>query len=288
MQKIHQFQDVVLLSDKEVHHVAGSRVWFNDGSLANLEELAFSNRGPGEIKFKLAPEEIVSAVPKIFNFRNARTITLKGGDLHFEIQETDSAINSVELLGSEQFYSAVRTYESAEGLLVEVEQKPSSVIVENIYINGRRVKGKPIEGKMVIKTHAQTSLHIETNGHGFGQVNVPLQGLNLRTSGSLRLDCGSVDSVSIRATGSGNVDIGSVSRACNIEISGSGRVNIASGNLSRIKAIVSGSGVINAAVIVQNADLKQTGTGAIFIGHVVQESHEVHGASGTIVVMKRG
>lgn len=290
MEEVHTFNDVILLSDKEPKTINGSRVWFNDGSFADLDQLMIRNQGQGEIEFKLIPDFVINGPPqeKTFNFSQANTIVLEGGELFFEIHPWDQKESVLEVVGTEWFLSRLEVYETHDGFVLRTPTKEGELIIGDVYVNGRRVKSHPIEGRFVIKTPVEASLQIQSDQRGDGQVNIPLKALDIYSNGSTRVECETVTNVSIQINGSSQVSIQRVTEICDISINGSGDVHIKSGDLSYLKAIINGSGTVNANITVQKAELIQQGSGSISVGHVIQESYEKHAGNGSVTVLQRG
>ena len=289
MEEIHRFQDVILLSDKTVARIEVSRVWFTDGSVADLEQLAVSNRGSGEIKFELLPDiEILDNVStEVFRLSLGQIIAIEGDDLFFEIDRVDSNETLLEVTGNNNFLATTEVYEINSGLLVRTAKKQTNISIGDVYINGRRVKGDPIEGKLRIATPVTPKLVISSNGRGNGRIQIPIESLLTKINGSLKVNCKHVENAEIDINGSGSVQIQELSNSGVININGSGEVRIESGKFEELKATVNGSGSISAEVIVQRAELISTGSGAISIKQVIDEAYEVH-RGGSVRVQKRG
>lgn len=290
MKEVYRFQDVVLLSDKELARTEASRAWFADGSVADLDQLAVLNRGTGDIAFEWPPyeEAMANSRSETFQFQHCNLITLQGGDLYFDIQQSDEAVASLELVGTDRFHASVEVYEVENGLAVETPERRDSVILGEMFINGRRVKGDPIEGRIVLKAPAGASVYIQNGGAGVGRIHIPLESLNVKINGSMNLECESVSKVDIEINGSADVRIKNVTAECSITINGSGSVDVGSGELPELRAHLNGSGSIIASVIANKAELVLRGSGSIQAAQVVEESYEVHGGSGSVRVLKRG
>lgn len=225
---------------------------------------------------------------KTFNFSYGNTIVLEGGDLFFEIHPWDQKESALEVIGTEWFLSHLEVYETHNGFVIRTPTKKSDLIIGDVYVNGRRVKSRPIEGKLVIKTPVEASLHVQSDQRGVGQVNIPLKALDIYSNGSTRVECEAVTNVNIQINGSSQVSIQRVTETCDISINGSGDVHIKSGDFSYLKAVINGSGTVNANVTVQKAELIQQGSGSISVGHVIQESYEKHAENGLVTVLQRG
>lgn len=290
MRKIHTVNDVLLLSNKDVDSIQGSYVFFKDGSTANLEELSFTNRGTGEIKFKFLDEIDMSENSRIesLEFSQQKDVYFSGDNIYFEIHHVEGNKNLIDIIGTDHFHSEVEVSKTFQGLVIKFPERDNNTVIGDTYINGRRVKSEPIEGKIILKTPLKPAVHIKNNGGGFGQVNVSAELLDMNSNGSLRLECASIDNVSIQMNGSSQVEIQEVLQSCDIKSNGSGIVTIETGQLPLFKASNNGSGTINARIIAQRAELTNTGCGSIFITQVVEESFEVHGGTGEVNILKRG
>lgn len=286
MKKVHHFQDVILLSSKDVESIDGSIVKFQDGSAADLDQMAIINKGPGEIKFEYSIEEIENATKKTYQFEICDEIILNGGNLYFEIQDSDKV--TLEVIGTETFHSTTKIYDIGNGIRIDTIRNSNSVNMGNVYVNGKRIKGDPIEGKLIIKVPNSLSLYIQNHGMGTGIVNVPLNELKTEIHGSLDIKCETVANSNIEIHGSGNVNVNQVTESFIGEIHGSGDIKIDSGELIEFKSAIHGSGTVKADIKVKQAELILQGSGSIFVKHVTEESFEIHGGSGTIKVDLRG
>lgn len=282
MKTVHQYQDVILLSDKEVESVNGCYVKFKDESIADLDQKSIINRGKGEIKFEYSiDEDIQDAITKNYNFNECNEVILNGGNVNFEILPSDKS--SLEIIGTDTFHSTTKIYETNTGMRIDVINN-SDVVMGDIYVNGKRIKGDPIEGKLIIKVQNPVSLHVQSNGKGKGIIKVSIDDLDVKINGSMDIECETVVNAHININGSGNVHIKNISEYCEAKINGSGSIVIDSGEIDQFKSTINGSGVIKGDIKVNNAELVLHGSGDIFVAHVVEESFEVHGGSGTVQV----
>lgn len=286
MKEVHHFQDVILLSDKDVESIEGSIVKFKDGSAADLDQMAFINKGEGEIKFEYSIEEIEGATTKAYELEKSEEIILTGGNLFFEIQPSDKAL--LEVIGTDTFHSTTKIYETNYGIRIDTIRNSNSVFMGDMYVNGKRIKGDPIEGKLIIKVPNSISVHIQNHGAGKGSINVPIDEITTDIHGSLDVTCGTVANSNIEIHGSGDVHISEITESFVGEIHGSGDIKIDSGEIDEIKIAIHGSGTVNADIKVKKAELTRYGSGDIFVKQVTEESFEVHGGTGTIKVGLRG
>ncbi|NLG78905.1 MAG: hypothetical protein GX492_03615 [Firmicutes bacterium] len=291
MREVHRFEDVILLSDKEVSNAEGSLVRFTDGSVADLDQLAFRNRGTGEIAFRWASNHELPAEARseTYEFENSSEVIFQGGDLYFEVTEGSSQSPILEVIGTDSFHSSVDIYETAAGLAIRTPERRRTLTVGSVFVNGRRVKGDPIEGKFNLRLPPTgPSVYVQNTGRGHGQIRLPVGLLDVEIDGCFELEAVAVRDLEVRITGSGDVRVQEVTKSCKAEISGSGSVKISSGELPEADLRVSGSGDIEADITVQRARLVLQGSGSIKVGHVIEESLEVHCGSGTVTVHKRG
>ncbi len=276
MKEIYRYRNVILLSDKTLGRAEESRVWFTDGSAADLDRRAFINRGMGKIKVNPGSDgKIAKDVrTETLLFQGGNTIALQGGDLYFDLYQSHGAVTSLEIIGTERFHSAIDVYETVQGVVVETPD--------------RRVKGEYPEGRIILKAPGGAAVYIKNRGNGTGRIFSPIELLKIEIKGSLRLKCSIVSNADIKIDGCGYVHIENATKSCTVELNGSGNVRVGSGELTELKANVNGSGSINAAVIAHRAELVLRGSGSISVAHVIGQSHEVRGGSGSVTVLKRG
>ncbi len=284
--EVHHFQDVIVLGDKDVESIEGSIVKFKDGSVADLDQMTCINKGKGEIKFEYSIEEIEDASTKAYEFEKFEEIILTGGNLFFEIQPSDKAL--LEVIGTDTFHGTTKIYETNQGIRIDTIRNSNSVIMGDMYVNGKRIKGDPIEGKLIIKVPNSISVYIQNHGMGKGIINVPINEIKTDIHGSLDVTCGTVANSNIEIHGSGDVHINEITESFVGKIHGSGDIKIDSGELNEFKMAIHGSGTVKADIKVKKAELIMHGSGDIFIKQVTEESFEVHGGSGSVKVGLRG
>lgn len=290
MQEVHRYEDIILLSNKKLLKVVGSKAWFLDGSVADLENSTCMNIGSGNISFVTAELEVESLSLKSYELSHCTDLILDGGNLFFEINAGYGPGTTITLQGSDEFLASVKLQQNMGRIVITTPQSQSNIIIGEIWINGKRKKNYNdlIDGKIIITTSELSSVYIQNTGGGRGKITVPLSLLKTNITGSLNINCAIVSDVDIKITGSGNVTIKEVNKTCKILITGSGNVMIEYGDFPEIEAQVTGSGNITANVIVEEAKLIMQGSGSIVVDHVLKQSMEQHGGSGMLKVNKRG
>jgi hypothetical protein len=286
MKKVHEFDDVVLFSSKEVAKTEGPFTWFVDGSVADLQSCSCVNRGVGDIRFAFLQDyELANgAAPLTFGYESRERLVLEGGDMYFDVYASGVPQTRVVLIGTAQFQQDTRVRDLEEGISIETAHTRMSTTT---FVNGRRV-GEPVEGRVEIYLPRCSSLALNCSGAGIGRVQLPITNLDVEIRGSMSLNCEEVDRAKVDIHGSGHVRIQRVQSACDVDISGSGEVEVSSGEFPVLGARVRGSGAIIAGVSVRKATLEQTGSGSILVANVIEESSEIHGGAGRIIVLKRG
>lgn len=295
MREVHRYQDTALVTDKTPERVEGSRVWFTDGSVADLDQRALVNRGPGTVRFQTLPDlEIAGARTETLRFHDVRTIVLEGGDLFFEVaaRPAGSAADldaTLEVTGTEQFLSAVEVFEIEGGLRVRTPERRNAVIVGDVFVNGRRLKGDPVEGRVRVAAPGGTTLLVRNSGRGHGRVTTPVQRITATINGSCVIEASApVAHAEITINGSGSLRFAEVTSDADVTVNGSGSVEIAGGQLAELKVALNGSGSVHAEVTVERAELLLAGSGTISVARVREESVEVHGGSGSVTVRAHG
>jgi len=278
---------VILLSDKEVESISSSYVKFKDGSIADLDQMSILNRGTGYIKFEYSIEDIENSSTETYDFNKCDEVIFNGGNLFFEIKSSASEKALLKLIGTANFHSTTKIYETNTGM--RIDTIPSdNVVMGDIYVNGKRIKGDPIEGKLIIEVPNPVSLHLQSNGKGKGVIRVPINEMNININGSLDIECETANIADININGSGKINIKEINEYVIAKINGSGDINIDSGEIKEFKSTINGSGKINANIKVNKAELILHGSGNIFVKNVIEESLEVHGGSGSVDVGFRG
>ena len=286
LRQVHQYQDLMVFSQKEVSVVAGSRAWFEDGSTADLKLMSVKNCGPGEIKFRpVFYKELNGEMEtREYKIEGCREILFSGNCLFFEIQPHAQPHALLEVLGTEGFHRAIRVGVKEQGCL--------SVHLPLACENNNGYRGGPgheaMDGRALIKVPGSVSLTLDSAGQGRGIIGVPLERLQAVIRGSLRLDCQEAGAAEIDMQGSGKVYVEQVRQALRVNIAGSGHVAVTAGSFKEMQAEVSGAGSLVAGVTVERAELLLKGAGDIVVGHILEHSLEAHQGPGKIIVLKRG
>ncbi len=123
IRRVHQFQDVVLLSDKGVSRTEGPSVWFADGSVANLSDMSVVNRGPGRVLFRiLDTPQPGDEARREFSFPGVTRVTVGGGDFSLLVDEAETDAVELEIQGSPSFIDTIRTVSSYGHLLISTPE----------------------------------------------------------------------------------------------------------------------------------------------------------------------
>ncbi|MEG6510564.1 GIN domain-containing protein [Desulforamulus ruminis] len=286
MRQVHQYQDLMVLSQKEVSIVAGSRAWFEDGSTADLKLKSVKNCGPGEIKFRPVFYKELGGEMKNreYKIEDCREMIFSGNHLFFEIQLHSQPYALLEVMGTEGFHGAIRVTVEGQGCL----SIHLPLTCESSSGHPGSPGHEPIEGRLLIKVPRSVSLTLDSTGRGRGIIGVPLDRLQAVIRGSMRLDCQEAGAAEIHMQGSGRVYVEQVRQTLKVNIAGTGDVAVTAGSFKEMQAEVSGSGSLVAGVTVERAELLLKGTGDIVVGHILEHSLEAHQGPGKIIVLKRG
>lgn len=280
MKEVYTFRDVVLYSDKELDKTDGSRVWFKDGSEANLEDLSIKSMGSGQIMFDVLdrePSESDEHRTEVIRFEHGDQLDLSGCDLYFEIKESTDEHCWLELIGSDWFHATTQVETTDNGISVVTERR-----------RRRWNHTEYIEGRMIIRVPNKPSLTIHNNGAGSGRINLPLDHFEMQTNGSLNIKSGAIDRVDVRINGSGRLDIREVKQSCNLRINGSGDIKVGQGSFEQVEASINGSGRIRVNATVQDAHLRMSGSGTIKVDRVIGSVHKHSHRKGSIIVRHLG
>ncbi len=93
-----------------------------------------------------------------------------------------------------------------------------------------------------------------------------------------------------KITGCGDINVNSITEEISVSLFGSnGDVRFRSGNVKKFSIVLTGSGRISAPdVITQEADIRSTGKGGIYIGGITSHSVEKKNTNTKLIVGKRG
>lgn len=192
--------------------------------------------------------------------------------------------------GTEAFFEYLEIEVWSDTLNLYAKTPQSSVIIGEVWVNGKRRKPDPdpFYGEIVVNKSKIESLRINSSGKGNVFSEVPISVLDTRLTGSVSVELFEVGTADVDISGSGKVKIAKLLDDSEFSISGSGEVIIQNGNLNKIVTSVSGSGDINAMVSVNEAYVNLTGSGSVLIDQVKKFSKEKKSGSGGIKVLRRG
>lgn len=292
MKKIFENEEIAVYSDKSYLSNDGRYLKFQDGSQMDLYDYTITNYGEGEIQFvylPVRPNQKDLESKKII-ISSLRSINYSGGNVNIKIIKSDIDDDYLTVHGTAEFFEDLEIEENRGALKIYTKSNRDTVIVGEVWINGKRKKPEPdpLFGEIVVYTNNVDILKTDSNGKGSLYSEVPVRLLDSRVSGSFTMDFIEVGEADVQISGSGKVNIGTLLNDSEFAISGSGKVSVQRGALNKIYADVSGSGAIVAIVSVNEAYLSLTGSGSIVIDQVQVFSQEKRGGSGNLKVLRRG
>jgi len=308
-------------STKEVEKVdTNGKIYFKDGSIADIKEGFVINQGIGEIRFYETEEPIDEPheVPKTVNetleeFTSvSMTLSLP---CEAKILKADNGIPKIEAQGNDKFMKFFK-YSIHDGKL-------------SIDINPTGNNNNSGNGKNEVTVYANfdkgDSLDITINGSAGVEIEPDFANSKIKINGSGDVSAVSTNTLDATINGSGDIDFDSVHESARITINGSGDISLetaknvhahingsgdisidtATGDLSTVimgsgdmniggdvekfHCIISGSGDIDASdLTVSEAEIQLSGSSDVTIGHVLKSSKEKISKESTLTVKQRG
>lgn len=296
------YEGTACYSEKETETVQGEKVFFKDGSHADLRELIVVNKGSGEISFDfndslqfLGMDHTHKELHEVYDNISSIDVTLNTAD--FSVMPSSDQKTTVKASGTAYFI---------EGLVIE--KKDQSLVIQYTK-NDQGNRGTGGVNKITVFLGTETGKSIKGTFNGSGEIgfDVPFEQGQLtingsgdiriknmgtfegRINGSGNISCGSVDTGKIAINGSGDFSCDTCTESFSASINGSGDVTIREGEVRTLNLAVRGSGDVDASSVTTDyADISIAGSGDVVVGHVVKESKEKHSKNSTIRILKRG
>lgn len=117
-------------------------------------------------------------------------------------------------------------------------------------------------------------------------VKIPVEYLSIESTGSSLFEIEDVKKAKLFISGNSYIILKKISSDLVGCITGSGNIDIHNGNPEFINISISGSGNVNANIMVQKAQLSISGSGSIMVEQVIEECVEQQTGTGNIVVKK--
>ncbi len=156
--------------------------------------------------------------------------------------------------------------------------------------NSATLRGAMETIDIIIKIRNLQTLSIHDTGVANKKflVKIPVEYLSIKSTGSSLFKIEDVKKAKLFISGNSYIILKKISSDLVGCITGSGNIDIHNGNPEFINISISGSGNVNANIMVQKAQLSISGSGSIMVEQVIEECVEQQTGTGNIVVKKRG
>ncbi|MFT8314985.1 MAG: DUF2807 domain-containing protein [Clostridium sp.] len=292
MKKICENDEVAIFSDKEFIKNNGRYIEFSDGSTVDLFDYIITNFGVGEIEIVYLPQkpEQDNLITQRKSIGLVDSISLTGGITNVNIIKSENNENYVNIIGTEEFFKSLYINETRGQLEVQGHVEKNSIVIGEVWINGKRQKPEPdpLYGEITIVISKLNNLKFISNNKSNVYCELPINNLYSDIKGSATINLNEVGKANVNISGSSEVKINSLLENSSFSISGSGDVCINKGIIDEVDLNVSGSGSINAMISVKKAILNLSGSGNIVVENVKEVSKEKKSGSGYIKVLRRG
>jgi hypothetical protein len=293
-------------SDKSVKDIIGTKITFKDGSWCDTATGKIVNNGPGYIsldspedpagseRITRGPEPYATSVLGISNLDADVDVTVSPDEhMHVTTIGLKSEIDAIDI--------------QAVGPILSIAGKGNSLKAgqTNISISGNRSSYKSVLSNMSIRGSTNITISsgdcvpkltvavpkgtaVRIQGiHGdttIGDTEGPLQA---KLSGSDDISVGKVTDANLSTTGSGDIEINSVTGTLSLTVTGSGDISVAGGTVTMLNAKTTGSGDITFDGKADDASLISTGSGDITVRYVKNKPTTRSTGSGDIEVKNR-
>ena len=164
------------------------------------------------------------------------------------------------------------------------------VIVDGKVVSGTGT-GEPVSDpgdvELTVYVPAGSAVQVADDFDGAYEVEGIGGTLDVKLEGSSNVNAGAMDATRISISGHSEVGITSVQRVLRVDISGSGSVTVRQGNVSELKASISGSGQVAYGGVASDADLDVSGSGRIRVDTVTGTLRRDVSGSGRIDVRQQ-
>ena len=303
MRLAHVYEATACYSEKETDDIAGEKVIFKDGSVANLRDWTIVNKGSGEIVFDFyeglqsygdidfTQTELNEAFDNVDSFE----LTIQSAD--FSLTRSSDRKTHIKATGSPYFINGLKMEKKGQTLVVKCIQSGSNDSNQNrsnnLTISLGQETGKTITGTFNGSGDIDIDVSFEQGSltiNGSGSIEIKdMDAFEGKINGSGDISCGKIGNTKISINGSGDFDCKEVYGSFSASVNGSGDITVKKGEVQTFDIVIRGSGDVEASGVTTNiAKMSVSGSGDIVIGRVIEESVEKHSKNSSIKVLKRG
>lgn len=294
MKKIFEDQEIMILSNKEVAANNGYILTFVDGSSVNVGTRTITNKGSGEIIIKNLPmwPPMVDILKEQKAFDSIKYLNIGGDMSNIIILPNEGSECLVSIGGADEFIQNSSIYQRGNELYIETPESKSNIHINtgSIWVNGKRLPPRLEDGFGYIEIRCGSLYSLCVNGSGSGQIfsQVPIRSLKAKIKGATSIDAVLLENAELNISGSGSLVVDELNGRLYGRVSGSGSIDVLTGVIDNVDVAISGSGNLTIGALVKTAMLSHSGSGDMMISHVLDEYTAQGTGSGSIRVLKTG